>query len=140
MAKAKAAKTAQQRAILEALEKGGDVKSELKAAIDVEEAPEGPRTYMGLPGTTLIGVGKFPQTIEDPELQKKIENSRSFKQGHIWLDTKTDEERKAVEMALEGFSFSQLRKLAVALGHRDISRLTKLELIDVCTKDGASLL
>lgn len=139
MAKQKAV-TARQKAILEALEDGGKVKSELKAEVDLESVPEGPRTYMGLPGTTLIGVGQFPQTIEDPAIQKKIENSRSFKNGHIWLDTKTSEERAAVEDALEGFSFNQLRKLAVALGHRNISRLTKLQLIEVCTRDGASLL
>lgn len=134
------AKTEKQKKILEALQGGGEIKNEVKAALDLDGLPEGPRHYMGLPGTTLIGVGKFPQTIEDPEVQKKIEQSRSFKQGHIWIDMKSDDERKAAENLLEGFSFGQLRKLAVALGHRNIGRLTKLELIEVCTKDGASLL
>jgi hypothetical protein len=129
-----------QQAILKALEDGGTVKAEAIAEAIVAEMPEGPRTYMGLPGTTLIGVGVFPQTIEDPEIQKKIERCRSFKQGHIWIETRTAEETEILDKAMEGLSFPQLRKLATALGHRRISSLTKLQLIEVCTRDGASLL
>ena len=134
------AKSAKQQAILEALESGGEIKPEVIAGAIAADLPEGPRTYMGLPGTTLIGVGTFPQTIEDPEIQKKIEGSRSYKQGHIWIETRTEEQTEVLNDAMSGLSFGQLRKLAGALGHRNISRLTKLQLIEVCTRDGASLL
>jgi hypothetical protein len=135
-----AEKTENQKKILQALKGGGVIKGEIQAALESQDLPPGPRTYMGLPGVTLVGVGKFPQTIDDESIQKKIESSRSFKRGHIWIDSKTDDERANIEEALSGFSFHQLRKLAVALGHRNIGRLTKLELMEVCTKDGASLL
>jgi len=78
-------RTAKQKAIVQALESGGNIKDEVKAAAELEEVPEGPRTYMGLPGTTIVGIGNFPMTVEDPEIQKKIENSRSFKRGHVGL-------------------------------------------------------
>lgn len=129
--------TAKQLAIIKALKEGTSVE---KASVEAVELPEGPRTYMGLPGTTLVGIGTFPMTVEDPAIQEKIENSRSFKIGHVWVETATAEESALMEKALSGFSFSQLRKLAVALGHRNISRLTKMQLIEVCTREGASLL
>ena len=132
--------TMKQKEILANINGKGTIKAEVIAKAGVVDLPEGPRTYMGLPGTTIIGIGKFPRTVDDPETQKKIEGSRSFKQGHIWVDTATDEEKELMDKAMDGLSFSQLRKLASALGHRDISRLTKLQLIEVCTRDGASLL
>ena len=133
-------KTAKQKEILAKIDGKGTIKSEVIAQAEVAGLPEGPRTYMGLPGTTIIGIGKFPQTISDPDVQKRIEGSRSFKRGQVWIDATTEEERKLMDKAMSGFSFAQLRKLASALGHRDIGRLTKLQLIEVCTRDGVSLL
>ena len=132
--------TSKQEKILANIDNPKAVKSGVLAKAKVADLPEGPRSYMGLPGTTIIGIGKFPQTIDDPEIQKRIEGSRSFKQGHVWIDTATDEEKELMDKAMDGLSFSQLRKLASALGHRDINRFTKLQLIEVCTRDGASLL
>jgi hypothetical protein len=133
-------KKAKQQAILDELNGKGVIKPDATIEAEIEEMPEGPRAYMGLPGTTIIGVGNFPQTIEDPKIQKKVENSRSFRRGHVWLDTRTAEENEALDEAMTGFSRRQLRKLASALGHRNIGRLTKLQLIEVCTRDGVSLL
>jgi hypothetical protein len=127
---------ARQKAIVESLKNGEKV-------VDLPEPeviPEGPRRYMALPGVTLVGVGRFPMVVEDPEIQKKIESCRSFQQGKIWIENRSEEESSAAENALAGLGFGQLRKLAVALGHRDINRLTKLELIEVCTREGASFL
>ena len=129
-----------QEEILKALDGGGDVSQAIKAQLQTAGLPEGPRRYMGSPGTTIIGIGTFPQTIEDPEIQKKIEGSRSFKTGQVWIDNKTDEEAAAMDVVLQNLSFPQLRKLATALGQRNIGRLTKLELLEICTREGSSLL
>lgn len=141
MAKAKT-KAQKQKELIEMLDKqnGKTISGEVKAKLQTADLPEGPRRYMGLPGTTLVGIGTFPQTVEDPEIQKKIERSRSFRQGHVWIDSKTEEEAEAMETVLSTLSFGQLRKLATALGQRNIGRLTKLELLEVCTREGASLL
>jgi len=134
--------TAKQLAILDALREGKATGSapDLSKAATVEELPKGPRNYMGLPGTTIVGIGKFPRTVEDPEVQARIENSRSFKNGHVWIDNKTPEQLEQVEAALDNLSLGQLQKLALACGQRDISRLTKLQLLEVVTRDGVSLL
>jgi len=132
--------SAQQAAILKALKEGKSTEADPDFSKVEEEVPDGPRNYMGLPGTTIVGIGKFPRTEEDPEVQARIENSRSFKNGHVWLDNKTPEQNEQIEAALDNLSLSQLQKLALACGQRDISRLTKLQLLEVVTRDGASLL
>lgn len=135
------AHTARQQQIINELDGNGKtVKPEVISKAKASSVKEGSRRYLSLPGTSIVGIPKFPFETDDKEMQKKIESSRSFAIGHVWIDEMTDRERKSAEKALSALGRDQLVRLAVALGHRDTSRLSKLDLISVCTKEGASLL
>ncbi|MCK5481326.1 MAG: hypothetical protein KAJ06_09270 [Gammaproteobacteria bacterium] len=98
--------------------------------------PDGPRRYVALPGYTLIGVEQFPFETDDEEIQGLVEKSRGFRRGKIWIERRNSEEREAAESALDGLNFHQLRKMAAALGHENVQRFKKIELIDILEKEG----
>lgn len=135
------ATTAKQQAIIDQLEgKMPEKKVKRSAKKTPEPRADGTKRYMGLPGTEIVGIGRFPFTTDDPEIMEKIERSRSFKSGHVWIDERTDEENEETERLLKNIPRSQLGKLAAALGQRNFGHLSKLELLEICVKDGASLL
>ena len=79
----------------------------------------------------------FPFETDDKELQDRIENSFAFKVAkRVWVDPRTTEENDNLEGALGGLNFQMLRKMVRAMGHRDVNKFTKVQLIDILEKEG----
>lgn len=99
-------------------------------------APKGPRRYMADPGIELVGEPPFPFETKDRKQWARIEKSRSFKRGRIWVEMRTEEERDAADDALRHVSVPKLRKILIALGHRRVTQYRRYELIDLLSKEG----
>lgn len=92
------------------------------------------KKYMAKSGYSLVGFEAFPFTTKDEEIQKQVEGTKAFANGVIWItDTEGDAE---LEGALSDVKFGTLRKLANAMGHRDVHKLTKSELLEILEKEG----
>ena len=107
----------------------------------VEKTADAPKIekkrYVAMPGFRFCGMPNFPFETDDPALQERIENSVAFKRaGRVWLDKRSDEENEALESALASLKFSSLRKMVSALGHRDVQKYTKAELVDILEREG----
>ena len=92
------------------------------------------KKYMARMGYTLVGFPEFPIETDDVDVQGKIEATDAFKTKKIWVvDTSKDE---ALEGALAGVKFSALRKMASAMGFREVHKMKKVELLALLEKEG----
>jgi len=95
------------------------------------------KRYIANPGFRFSGIPKFPFETDDKEIQDRIENSFSFKTAkRVWIDPRTAEENDKLEGALGGLNFQMLRKMVRAMGHRDVNKYTKVQLLDILEKEG----
>lgn len=102
-----------------------------------ERAKTEKKTYVAMPGFSFAGMPNFPLTTDDPELQARIEGSFAFQRAkRVWVDSRTTKESEALESALSGLNFNSLRKMASALGHRDVAKYSKAQLVDILEREG----
>jgi len=95
------------------------------------------KRYVANPGFSFAGMPRFPFDTDDKELQDRIEGSFAFKVANrVWIDKRSDEENEQLEGALGGLNFQMLRKMVRAMGHRDVNKFTKVQLIDILEKEG----
>lgn len=108
---------------------------EEKVIVEPEKGVE--KRYMADPGFSFCGLPAFPLTTDDKELQDRIEGSFAFKVAkRVWLDKRSADENAKLEGALAGLTFQSMRKMVRALGHRDVNKYTKVELLDILEKEG----
>lgn len=116
------------------------VKDEIEADVqepEIEVVEEKPKVrFNALPGFVMVGYPGFPFETDDEEKIEFLKGSRAMRANKVWIDSRTKEEAEAAEQALGVLSFLQLKKMVASLGHIDVHKYSKLELLDILQKEG----
>ncbi len=101
--------------------------------VEVEPEPEVVR-FNAMPGYVMVGYPEFPFETSDKKIIKFLKGSRAMRANKVWIDERTHAESDEAESALKVLSFQQLQKMVAAMGHIDVYKYSKLELLDILQK------